>query len=94
MWNPFSVIQFVDADSFNIFKFCSVMGVILLLFAIAGVVPTTPKSVMAIRMMHRVLDLTVHCLHSCLSVDILQFATDDPDLRTQKKRRFDFHRAF
>lgn len=38
----------VDADSFNIFTFCSVTGVILWLFAIAGVVPTRPKRVISV----------------------------------------------
>jgi len=71
------------------------MGVILRLFAIAGVVGTTSKSVMAHRTMRCVLDLAVHCSHiTCISVDTLKFVTDDPDLRTGKNRMFNFRRAF
>jgi len=77
----------VDADSFNIFTFCSVTGVILWLFAIAGVVPTRPKRGVVCRTMNCVLDLAVHCSYiACISFDIVKSINVDPHLRSEKNR--------
>lgn len=86
MWNPFHLFS-VDADSFNIFTFCSVTGVIIWLFAIAGVVPTRTKRGVVCRTMNCVLDLAVHCSYiTCISFHIVKSINVDPYLRSENNR--------